>query len=94
MYKVDIELAGNINNEIVKNAKMVNRGVKEADFRVIHNMLIPSVLVELGFISTLDRSKLVSNEYIEIFATSIYNGNVNTTVVNNQRYKADYENIS
>lgn len=78
MYKEDIALAGNINNEIVKNAKMVDRGVREKDFYVIHNMIIPSVLVELGFISnSSDRAKLISNEYVEIYANSIYQGIVN-----------------
>ena len=69
------KLATYINNEIVTNAKMTNRGVKQASYYVIKNMLIPSVLVELGFISNSeDRQKLINDKYVEIYAQSIYNG--------------------
>lgn len=75
MYKEDIDLATFVNNQIVKNAEMKNRGVRKYPYYVINNMDIPSILVELGFISNpQDRAKLVSNEYIEIYAQSIYNG--------------------
>ncbi|WP_339175229.1 N-acetylmuramoyl-L-alanine amidase [Solibacillus sp. FSL R5-0691] len=73
--KEDLALATAINNEIVKNAKMYNRGVKRADYVVIKGNVMPAVLVELGFITnTADREKLISDEYVEIFAQSIYNG--------------------
>ena len=73
--KEDLALATAINNEIVKNAKMYNRGVKRADYVVIKGNVMPAVLVELGFITNnADREKLVSDEYVEIFAQSIYNG--------------------
>lgn len=73
--KEDVVLATNINNEIVKNANMSNRGVKREDFKVIRSLTIPAVLVELGFVSNAeDRSKLLDDQYIEIFAQSIYNG--------------------
>lgn len=75
MYKEDIDLATFVNNQIVKNADMKNRGVRKYPYYVINNMIIPSVLVELGFISNAaDREKLVSNKYVEIYAQSIYNG--------------------
>lgn len=74
-YEEDQKLAKYINNEIVKNANMTNRGVREAQYYVIRNMMIPSVLVELGFISnTEDRQKLINDKYVEIFAQSIYKG--------------------
>lgn len=74
-FAEDKQLATAINSEIVRNADMRNRGVKEADYYVIRNMMIPSVLVELGFISnSADRAKLVSDKYVEIYAQSIYNG--------------------
>ena len=74
-YEEDKKLATYINNEIVTNAKMTNRGVKQASYYVIKNMLIPSVLVELGFISNSeDRQKLINDKYVEIYAQSIYNG--------------------
>lgn len=71
----DYRLASAINSQIVKNADMYNRGVKTADFYVIKNMILPSVLVELGFVTnSADREKLVSDKYVEIFADSIYKG--------------------
>lgn len=75
MYEEDVYLATFINKEIVQNADMNNRGVKKANYYVIKNMTIPSVLVELGFVSNAeDRAKLVNDDYIEKFAQSIYNG--------------------
>lgn len=74
-FEEDKKLATYINNEIVTNANMKNRGVKEANYYVTRNMMIPSVLVELGFISNSeDRQKLISDKYVEIYAQSIYNG--------------------
>lgn len=74
-YEEDKKLATYINTEIVNNAKMKNRGVKEAQYYVTRNMIIPSVLVELGFISNAeDRNKLIDDKYVEIYAQSIYNG--------------------
>lgn len=74
-YAEDQLLAKYINNEIVSKANMTNRGVKEGPFYVIRNMIIPSVLVELGFISnTEDRNKLINDKYVEIFAQAIYTG--------------------
>ena len=68
-------LAKYINDEIVKNAGMKDRSVKKAEYYVIHNIYMPAVLVELGFISNSeDRAKLVSDQYAEIYAQSIYNG--------------------
>ena len=74
-HEEDKKLATYINSEIVDNANMRNRGVKEAQFYVTRNMIIPSVLVELGFISSAeDRKKLINDKYVEIYAQSIYNG--------------------
>jgi len=75
MYKEDINLATYINNQIVSNADMTNRGVKKEAYYVINNTIIPAVLVELGFVSnSADRAKLVNDQYVSIFADSIYKG--------------------
>lgn len=75
MYKEDHDLATFINTQIVNNANMYNRGIKTAPFYVTRNVIIPAVLVELGFISNdSDRAKLVSDKYVEIYAESIYQG--------------------
>ena len=71
----EISLAKYVNNEIVSNASMVNRGVKYGDLAVIRPIEMPAILVELGFLSNpSDLEKLTSNEYLQIFAQSIYNG--------------------
>ena len=71
----DQALAKLINDEIVKNADMRDRGVKSADYYVIKNLVMPAVLVELGFISnSSDHAKLASDKYQTIYAESIYNG--------------------
>jgi N-acetylmuramoyl-L-alanine amidase len=68
-------LAKEIQSQIVENADMYNRGVKDNKFYVIRYNSVPSVLVELGFISNdNDAKKLISDYYQNIFAQSIYNG--------------------
>lgn len=68
-------LATYINNNIVKQADMVNRGVKDAKFQVIRNNNVAAVLVELGFITNSDDfAKLSSDQYLEIYAEAIYQG--------------------
>ena len=74
-YLEDQLLAKYINDEMVKNADMKDRGDKVGDFLVIREQAIPAVLVELGFISnSADRAKLISAKYQNIYAESIYNG--------------------
>ncbi|MEO4054144.1 N-acetylmuramoyl-L-alanine amidase [Solibacillus sp. CAU 1738] len=73
--KEDLALATAINNQIVKNAHMNNRGVKRADYVVIKGQIMPAVLVELGFATNAeDRNKLTDSKYIDIYAQSIYDG--------------------
>lgn len=75
MHQEDIDLATFINNQIVKNVNMNDRKVKKENFIVIANTNIPAILVELGFLSNSeDRAKLTDDQYIELFAESIYKG--------------------
>lgn len=75
MYQEDIDLATFVNNQIVNNLNMKNRGVKQEQYYVIRNMVIPSILVELGFLTnTEDNSKMTNDQYVKLFAESIYNG--------------------
>lgn len=46
-----IMLAGLIQNNLVNNLKRKNRGVKQDVWWVLHNTYMPSVLVELGFLT-------------------------------------------
>ncbi|WP_445479373.1 N-acetylmuramoyl-L-alanine amidase [Lysinibacillus irui] len=75
MYQEDIDLATFVNNQIVNNLNMKNRGVKQEQYYVIRNMVIPSILVELGFLTnTEDNNKMTNDQYVKLFAESIYNG--------------------
>lgn len=68
-------LAAYIQNNIVKQANMVDRKVKESGFYVIKNNNVAAVLVELGFISNKDDfAKLSSDKYLEIYAEAVYQG--------------------
>ncbi|MGX2961681.1 N-acetylmuramoyl-L-alanine amidase [Peribacillus sp. JNUCC 23] len=69
------ELAADIQKQIVAMANMGDRGIKDGSFYVIKNHIIPSVLVELGFISNSgDLLKLTSSQYQDIYAEAIYKG--------------------
>lgn len=68
-------LATAIQNNLVKRANMVNRGVKDNRFYVIRNNNVAAVLVELAFLSNADDfKKLTSDTYLEIYAEAIYQG--------------------
>ncbi|MBB6176003.1 N-acetylmuramoyl-L-alanine amidase [Anoxybacillus tengchongensis] len=69
------KLAQYIQEEIVRMANMVDRGVKNSGLYVLRNNNVTSVLVELGFISNAeDRAKLTSAQYQNIYAEAIYQG--------------------
>ncbi|WP_342508719.1 N-acetylmuramoyl-L-alanine amidase [Sporosarcina sp. FSL K6-2383] len=68
-------LATLIQKNLVKNASMTDRGVKDERFYVIRNNNVASVLIELAFLSnTDDFKKLTSDSFLEIYAESIYQG--------------------
>lgn len=71
-------LAQSIQNQLYTKMDTINRGVKEADYYVIKNTKMPSVLVELAFISnSSDAAKLGSPYYRDLAAEAIYQGIVN-----------------
>jgi N-acetylmuramoyl-L-alanine amidase len=71
-------LAVEIQKELVKRMGTRDRGVKEADFYVIKYVKIPSILVELGFITNSnDAAKLASSTYRQKSADAIFYGTVN-----------------
>ena len=53
----------------------VNRGLKEESWFVVRNAKMPSVLLELGFISNREEAeRLSSDDYLNKIASGIYNG--------------------
>jgi N-acetylmuramoyl-L-alanine amidase len=55
-------LAGNIQEEVERVHPGPNRGVKQAPLAVITNALMPSVLVEIGYLSDAREARLLARE--------------------------------
>ena len=69
------ELAQEIQKQLVALAGMNDRRARDNAFYVVREQNIPSVLVELGFITnTDDYAKLASPEFHEIYAQAVYQG--------------------
>lgn len=69
------DLAKSIQEKLVSQLKLVNRGVKEANYWVIRKTNMPAVLVEMGFINSSD-IKILQTKQVE-YAKAIYQGIVN-----------------
>ena len=70
-------LAVEIHQNIVRDANMFDRRIKENSLYVNRMVDIPSILLELGFISNPgDFAKLTDSAYIEKYAHAIYKGTV------------------
>ncbi len=53
------ELAASIQEKAVPHARVLNRGVRQANFFVLRNNYMPAVLVEVGFLSNKSEDKLL-----------------------------------
>lgn len=68
-----LELADLIQTELVNKAKRKDRGVQQAGFLVLYKTAMPSVLVELGFITnSSDETFMMSAEGQDYLASAIY----------------------
>ncbi len=64
-----------VQNQLVNSAKRMNRNVRQAGFLVLREVAMPSILVELGYISNPSEEKyLKSSSGQNALATAIYNG--------------------
>lgn len=55
--------------------EVTNRGIRAEEWFVVRNARMPSVLVELGFVSNEKEARLMAdNQYLQKLATGIYNG--------------------
>lgn len=75
----DMELSADIAQFVqagmVKESKLTNRGVSSAGFLVLHRTVMPSILVELGFISnSKDEGVIASKEGQRKLAKGIFDG--------------------
>jgi N-acetylmuramoyl-L-alanine amidase len=56
-------------------AESPNRGVKAEEWFVVRNARMPSVLVEMGYITNLEEARLLSSDdYLRRVSDSVYNG--------------------
>lgn len=79
-----IELARYISKSVDDNTSLKNRGVKSARFYVLKGVDVPSVLVEVGYISNISEEKKLKNAaYRQAIASAIVKGILN--------YKKIYE---
>ena len=68
-----LELAELVQNELVNKAKRHDRGVQQAGFLVLYKTAMPSILVELGFISNpIEETYMSSTEGQDYLASAIF----------------------
>jgi N-acetylmuramoyl-L-alanine amidase len=72
--KESLKMATIVQNAFTKSAKRSDRGVHQAGFLVLWKSAMPSILIELGFISNTNEMKyLTSQRGIEEMSNCIYN---------------------
>ncbi len=70
-----VNFATMVQNQLVTNSKRVNRNVRQAGFLVLREVAMPSVLIELGYISNRQEENYLKSESGQrSLAASIYNG--------------------
>ena len=73
--EMSVKLAQMVQNGMVECTALNDRGVSSAGFLVLHRTVMPSILVELGFISnSKDESLIASKEGQEKLTQGIFNG--------------------
>ena len=69
-----VSFASMIQNELKKSSKRADRGVRQAGFLVLRETSMPSVLVELGFISNpTEEAYMISRMGQQSLANSLFN---------------------
>jgi N-acetylmuramoyl-L-alanine amidase len=72
--KSSMTLASKVQKHLVSNTKLIDREVKQAKIFVLYKVAMPSILIELGFISNTEEEKfLLKEDNQELMALSIYN---------------------
>ncbi len=73
--KESSKLAEFVQEELNRNLKTLNRGVKQAPFRVLMRVAMPAILVEVGFLSNSEEEKsLKESTHLQKIALAIYSG--------------------
>lgn len=73
--ELSVKLAEMVQGGMVESTKLYDRGVSSAGFLVLHRTVMPSILVELGFITNSnDENLIASKDGQEKLARGIFNG--------------------
>lgn len=71
--KESLSIASYVQNELVNICKLANRGVHQAGYLVLWKSAMPSILIELGFISNSNEMRyMTSAKGVEDMSQSIY----------------------
>lgn len=82
-FDQSLEMAHYVQKEF-SSIKRIDRGVRQAGFWVLHKVKMPSVLIELGFLSNSEEEKFLLSSAGQIkMAKSIYEGF--------EKYKKEYD---
>ena len=65
-----IQIANNVQKQFTERVKRKNRGVKQAPFWVTSRVNMPSVLIELGFLTNPDEEDFLHSENGQIYMAS------------------------
>ncbi len=85
-------LASKVQTNLVKNSKLTDRSVRQAGFWVLYKVTMPSILIELGFLSNAKEEQfLIKKSTQEMMAISIYNAIV---AYKNQMDGTNYSELS
>lgn len=57
-----ILLADKVQKNLISTTKLLDRGVKQAGFWVLYKVSMPSILIEMGFLSNVDDEKYLSQD--------------------------------
>ncbi len=69
-----IILASKVQKNLLNASHLTDRGVKQAGYWVLYKVAMPSILIELGFLSNAtDQAYLAQNKNLQREATAIYN---------------------
>lgn len=69
-----IMLADKVQKNLVRNTHLMDRTVKQAGFWVLYKVAMPSILIELGFLSNaVEEEYMIKPSSQDVMAVSIYN---------------------
>lgn len=68
------KLAKSVQTSLIDSTAMINRGVKFANFQVLRETKMPAILIEGGFVDSLDADKIKTELYKQNFVRGVSKG--------------------